>query len=143
MSMPEGRFLDGKKVLIAFEHKLTQELLLSALKQCGAGQTMSGPPPDMLARIREFKPDLILCEYAMDQVNGADFVRFIRKEMKIAAPAVMLIHRGDAEALTRSHAVGVEQTVLIPFATVDIMTALKKVSGTESSQPKRELYFGD
>jgi len=143
MTMPEGRFLDGKKVLIAFEHKLTHELLLSALKQCGAGQTLSGPPPDMLARIREFKPDLILCEYAMEQVNGADFLRFIRKEMKIVVPAVMLIHRGDPEAMTRSRAVGVEQTVLIPFATIDIMTALKKASGTEAAVAKKELYFGE
>jgi len=141
--MPQGRFLDGKKVLIAFEHKLNKELLVSALKQCGAGTTISGPPPEMLSRIKEFKPDIVLCEYDMDQVNGADFIRFIRKEMHIAAPVVMLVHRGDATAQSRCRAVGVEQILILPFANLDIMTALKKVSGTEVAAVKKELYFGE
>jgi hypothetical protein len=32
---------------------------------------------------------------------------------------------------------------MVPFATIDIMTALKKVSGTEKVAVRRELYFGD
>ncbi len=143
MTMPQGRFLDGKTVLLVYERKLTYELLVSALKQCGAGTTVSGPPPDMLVRLKDFKPDIIICEYAMEQGNGADFVRFIRAKMGITAPVVMLIHRGDAEALSRSRIAHVEQMVMVPFATIDIMTALKKVSGTEVVAAKRELYFGD
>jgi len=143
MNPPNPRFLESKKVVLAYERKLTHELLFSALKQCGAGTTISGAAPEMLSRLKEFKPDIIICEYAMEQINGAAFIRFIRKEMKIAAPAVMLIHRGDGEALTQSRAVGVEQMVMVPFATIDIMTALRKVSGTEVAVVKRELYFGD
>ena len=143
MDSSNPRFLEGKKVVLAYERKLTHELLFSALKQCGAGTTISGAAPEMLARIKEFKPDIVICEYAMEQISGAAFIRFIRKELKIAAPAVMLIHRGDAEAQAQSRAVGVEQMVMVPFATVDIMTALKKVSGTEVAAVKRELYFGE
>ena len=143
MTTQQTRFLEGKKVVLTYERKLTHELLFSALKQCGAGTTISGAAPEMLARLKEFKPDILICEYAMEQINGAAFVRFVRKELKIPAPAVMLIHRGDAEAMTQSRAIGVEQMVMIPFATVDIMTALRKVSGTEVAAVKRELYFGD
>lgn len=143
MIMPQGRFLEGKSVLLAYQQKLTYELLLSALKQCGAGTTVSGAPSDMLVRLKEFKPDIIICEYSMEPVTGAAFIRFIRQKMKVAAPVVMLIHTGDAEAETQSRAAGIEQIVKVPFATIDIMTALKKVSGTEVAAVKRELYFGD
>jgi len=143
MSTPQGDFLEGKKVLLVYERKLTCELVVSVLKQCGAGTTLSGAAPDMLVRLKDFKPDIVVCEYAMEQGNGADFVRFIRTKLKIPAPAVMLIHQGDADAQTRSRAAGVEQMVMVPFATIDIMTALKKVSGTEVAAVRRELYFGD
>lgn len=143
MITPQGRFLESKKVLLAYERKLTFDLLYSALKQCGASTIISGAPPEMMMRLKDFKPDIVVCEYAMEQVNGAAFIGFIRKEMKITVPVVMIIHRGDAEALSRSRAVGVEQIVMIPFATVDIMTALKKVSGTDIKPVKPELYFGE
>ena len=143
MTTPQGHFLEGKTVLLAYEHKLTYELLVSVLKQCGVGTTISGAPSDMLVRLKEVKPDIVICEYAMEQVNGAAFIRFIRQKMKITAPVVMLIHKSDAEAQSQSRAVGVEQMVMVPFATIDIMTALKKVSGTDVVAAKRELYFGD
>ncbi len=143
MAMPQGRFLEGKTILLAYQNKLTCELLVSALKQCGAGTIVSGAPPDMLVRLKDFKPDIVVCEYTMDHVTGAAFVRFIRQKMKVTAPVVMLIHTGDAEAQSQSRAAGVEQVVVVPFATIDIMTALKKVSGTEVAAVKRELYFGD
>jgi DNA-binding response OmpR family regulator len=143
MASPQGRFLEGKNILLAYERKLTSDLVFSVLKQCGAGPTISGAPSQMMVRLKDFKPDIIICEYAMEVVTGAVFVGFIRKEMKITAPVVMLIHRGDTEAGSRSRAIGVEQMVTVPFATIDLMKALSKVSATEVTPAKRDLYFGE
>ncbi len=142
MMMRQDRFLDGKTVLFAYEHKLTHDLLISTLKQSGAGTTYSGTPADMLARLKDFKPDIIICEYAMEPVNGGAFVRFIRQKMAITVPVVMLINTGDREAQAQARLLDIEQTLTIPFATNDVLTALKKVSGGGKPVVRRELNFG-
>lgn len=133
-----ARFMAGKKVQIAYQGKLTRDVLVTALKSVGVDKTLTGTPSEMLLRAADFQPDLVMCEYAMDQLNGADFIRHLRTEIKVTAPLILVHHRGDQDAARCAREAGVQGVINIPFAVTDVVTALKAVF---VPQPKRELRF--
>jgi DNA-binding response OmpR family regulator len=135
--------LNGANILIIYERKLTQELLASTLKQAGGGTILSCQPNETIFRIREFTPAFVFCEYSMTLLNGAQVVQQLRKELHVAAPAAMLIHRGDVEALTRTKAVGVNVFITVPFAVSDVIAAVKKLTAKGGAAERKELYFGE
>ena len=134
--------LNGANVLIVYERKLTQELLASTLKQAGAGVILSCQPNEIANRHTEINPAYIFCEYSMSVLNGAQIIQQFRKILHVKAPAVMLVHRGDTDAIAQSKAVGVNVTLTVPFAVADVLAAIKAISAGGAAK-KRELYFGE
>ena len=138
----DKNLLKGAKVMLILERQLTRELLVSALKQIGAGVTIHGPAHEMLQRLEEFDPALIFCEYAMEPLDGFTAVRHLRRT-KAKTPVIMLVHKGDSAALTRSREAGANQIVQVPFTVSEVIATVKKVVGGDVKPVRRELYFGD
>ena len=138
----DKNLLKGAKVMLIVERQLTRELLVSSLKQVGAGVTIHGPAHEMLQRIPEFKPEIIFCEYAMEPLDGAACLHHLSQH-KVTTPVVMLVHKGDNPALAKSKAMGAKQTVLVPFTVADIIASVDKVVNPQPEPKRRELYFGD
>jgi DNA-binding NtrC family response regulator len=136
----DKNLLKGGKVMLICERQLTRELLVSALKQVGAGATVHGVAHEMLQRAPEFKPALIFCEFAMEPLDGAACLHHM-KQHKIEVPVIMLVHKGDSQAEAKARAMGARQIVQVPFAVTDIIKAVDKVVNGEPK--RRELYFGD
>ena len=138
----DKNLLKGAKVMLIVERQLTRELLVSSLKQIGAGTTIHGVAHEMLQRVAEFKPEIIFCEYAMEPLDGFACVTHLRKH-QVATPVVMLVHKGDNPALAKSKACGANQTIQIPFTVADVIATVNKVVNGEAEPKRRELYFGD
>lgn len=142
MLLDNKNLLKGARMMLIVERQLSRELLVSALKQVGAGPTTHGPAHEMLQRVGEFKPDIIFCEFAMEPLDGMACVTHLR-ENKIAAPVVMLVHNSDGAALARCKAAQIQKIIPIPFAVADVVSMVGKIVNSEPEPRRRELYFGD
>ena len=138
----DKNLLKNAKVMLIVERQLTRELLVSSLKQIGAGITIHGPAHEMLQRVTEFKPEVIFCEYAMEPLDGFACVHHLRQH-QVAVPVAMLVHKGDNQALAKSRTVGANQIIPIPFTVADVIATVGKIVNGEPEPKHRELYFGD
>ena len=138
----DKNLLKGAKTMIIVERQLTRELLVSSLKQIGAGVTIHGPAHEMLQRLAEFKPEIIFCEYAMEPLDGFACVHHLRQH-KVATPVIMLVHKGDNPALAKSKTAGANQIIQIPFTVADVISTVTAIVNPPPEPKRRELYFGD
>ena len=136
----QDRVLKDGKVMVAAQSKLIRELLPPALKQAGAGQILFGNGVEMVRAFKEFKPDIIFAEYAMDLINGAQFVQQLRREHKATTPLVLMGDRSDSELSTRARDAGVSEILYIPFSVEDLLKVSKKL--IEKRDAPTELRFG-
>jgi len=113
--------------MLAVEGRLLRELVSSALASLGVSKFLFGTGVEMLRQVRDFKPDLIFCEYEMSMVNGPDFVRHIRTTYNMQTPVVMLFPRTDGDAAGKSLKVGANSSLGIPFSVNDLLEVTKKV----------------
>ena len=138
----DKNLLKGARVMLIVERQLTRELLVSSLKQIGAGPTVHGPAHDMLQRVAEFKPEVIFCEIAMEPLDGAACLHHLRSH-KIMTPVAMLAHKGDTQAIAKSKSGGAAQIIQVPFTVADVIASVSKIINGEPEPKRRELYFGD
>jgi len=79
-------------LLLADDHLLVVEALLSALRQDFniAGVAHNGR--DLIEMARQFRPDVIVTDISMPQLNGLDAARILRKEVSTARLLFLTMH---------------------------------------------------
>src|SRR6516164_2828412 len=77
----KGEDMKRANLLLADDHLLVVEGLLSALRQDFniAGVAHNGR--DLIEMARQFRPDVIVTDISMPQLNGLDAARILRKEV--------------------------------------------------------------
>jgi CheY-like chemotaxis protein len=130
MEWNSNKPLKGVRCLLATDKALTKELMVTALKQAGAGQTLAGPGPDMLRVVTEFKPEVIYAEYDMAPLDGSALIGHLRAEFKLTTPAILLFHEEDQKAaLSRAREIGLNGALPIPFSNEAVIKMTRKVLG--------------
>jgi DNA-binding response OmpR family regulator len=83
-------------ILVAEDDAKLRELLLEGLAAFGFEASAAASGRVALARIREQKPDLLLCDVMMPDGDGHDVLRVIRADLRLADLPVIFL-----SALTR------------------------------------------
>ncbi len=86
---------------------------------------------DAIAKLASFMPNLILTDIMMPRMNGAEFVKYIRKTdrySKIKIIAMTVLKENDSQVLGVKYA-GVDKIIYKPFENEDLIFSLKKVVG--------------
>ena len=136
----QDRVLKDGKVMIVAQNKLIRELLPPALKQAGAGALLFGNGVEMLREFKQFQPDIIFAEYAMDLINGVQFFQQLRREHKATTPVVLMGDRSDTELTNKARDAGISETLMIPFSVGDLIKVSKKL--IDKRDAPTELRFG-
>ncbi len=140
MDFRQDRVLGGRKVLLAVHSKAIRELLSPIFKQIGAGTILFGSGAEMLRQVREFDPGIVFCEADLDTMTGIDFVRQLRKEMKLTMAVVLVVDQHDGEVAAKALEVGASDVLPVPFSVADIIRVSKKV--LEKPEAQTRLRFG-
>ena len=141
MALPTEKLLKTGRAMVAVQGRLIRDILVPTLKQMGATNILFGSGVEILAQAREFEPEIIFCEYAMDVVNGEAFLRQLRKGFGMTTPVVVMVNRQDGAAQTKAKAAGATDTLDVPFAVGDVLKVTKKAL-SNGGAPKK-LYFGE
>ena len=105
---PSGERLDGARVLVVEDDADTRELVATVLGQAGAAIFTASNARDGIAMASRVRPDVLVCDLAMPDLDGLTLVRKVKAwaaEAGVALPALALT--ADARAEDRDQAPGV------------------------------------
>lgn len=110
--------MSNSEILIVDDDKLSRRLLARMLTTAGYACAEAEGGAAALARVREEPPRLLLLDYDMPEVNGADVLRELRTDSSQAVaqiPTIMLTGHGSAESEVLCLEAGADDFVTKPI----------------------------
>ena len=121
------------KILIVDDSKAMRMIVMRHLRQAGFGHHTldeAGNGVEALASVTASRPDLILCDWNMPEMNGVDFVKAVRAtRAKEALPMIMVTTEGGEAMMNNALALGANGYVTKPFTPESIRAALEAYLG--------------
>jgi len=125
-----------KILLVEDEEKMRNSIIRFLRKEMPATTVMTAEDGiDASAKLGSFAPDLILTDIMMPRMDGAEFVRYVRKTDRYAKTriiAMTVLHKDDSRVLDIIDA-GVEKVLYKTCENEDIVLALKDALGLSYS----------
>jgi response regulator NasT len=110
-------------VLIVDDEPLMVELLSRTLKDLGHETVATGQDGMQAVELaRKYRPDLIVMDYAMPNMDGIEAAQAIMKEMSV--PIVLSTGRTDDETLQRARTANIHSYLVKPFHREQLKTAI-------------------
>jgi CheY-like chemotaxis protein len=131
-SLDENPFsLDGLKVMVVEDEVDTREMLEQALQSYGAAVLVAASAAEALEQIVQEKPDLLVSDLGLPNVDGYELLVKIRTELSEDVrniPAVALSAFASNEYREKSRLAGYQAHVAKPVAVPDLVSTLAKVA---------------
>jgi response regulator NasT len=110
-------------VIVVDDEPLMVELLSRTLKDLGHDTVATGTDGLQAVELaRKYKPDLIVIDYAMPNMDGMDAAEIIMKELAI--PIVLSTGRTDDTTLQRARKADIHSYLVKPFHREQLKTAI-------------------
>lgn len=121
----------SKKILLVDDSStvlMMEKMILAA--ECYELCTASNGK-DAVERARNERPDLILMDLVMPQMDGVDACKAIRAdETTREIPIIMVTTRGESDSLERSYLGGCNDYVTKPVNANELLTKIRNLLGT-------------
>ena len=117
------------RVLIVDDSKLVLAQLRLFLEQEGFVVREATDGEEGLARVREDKPDFILCDLNMPRMGGLEMVKQLRNNGD-KTPCFVLSTEMSSELIAQGREVGVLAWMLKPFKPDALLKGINRVLGT-------------
>ncbi|MBQ9089760.1 MAG: phosphate regulon transcriptional regulator PhoB [Alphaproteobacteria bacterium] len=133
------------KIMIVEDEVGLVTLLKYNLEKQGYETTVVMDGKDVLVQAMSEKPDLILLDWMLPNVQGIDLCREIRKTYELRnTPIIMLTARGDEADKVKGLSFGADDYMTKPFSVPELMARivalLRRVSPTQTQD---NLSYGD
>ncbi len=118
---------DGKHILVLEDEPAVQTLLKKQLSAHGFQVTIAGDGLDGLVKLETVKPDLIICDVMMPNLDGMGFVKAIKGHnhtQKIQV--IFLTAKTDPRSMIDGINVGARFYVTKPFQIDDLLAKVQK-----------------
>jgi len=120
--------MDQKKILIADDNENIREALTYLLEDEGYQLRLAKDGADTLQQVKEFRPDIILLDIMMPEINGYDVCRAVKSDPSLQKTyVIMLTAKGQVAEQERGKEVGADEYVVKPFSPMDILSKIKHV----------------
>lgn len=117
----------GKQILVLEDELAVQTLLRKQLTAQGCIVTVCGDGLEGLVKLEQFKPDLIICDMMMPNLDGMEFVKAIKRHRATQEiPVIFLTARTDSRSIIEGINVGARFYVTKPFQLDDLLAKMKK-----------------
>ncbi|MET9217356.1 response regulator transcription factor [Streptomyces sp. NPDC088197] len=111
------------RVLVAEDDETHAELLQRYLEHEGHGVVVARDGREALDQARRFRPDLLILDVMMPEVDGMDVCRILRRECDV--PMLMLTARTDEEDLLLGLGLGADDYVTKPYSPRELMARVR------------------
>ena len=119
-----------KKILIADDNENIREALTYLLEDEGYSLHIAKDGAETLKKVKEFRPDVLLLDVMMPEVNGYDVCRSIKNDPDLKSIyVIMLTAKGQAAEQERGREAGADEYVVKPFSPMDIRSKIMNILG--------------
>ena len=131
------------KVLIVDDDSNICELINMYLKSTGYDTRVVCDGKSAEEVFSEYKPDLVLLDIMIPNIDGIDVLKWIRKEG--STPVIMLTAKGETFDKVLALELGADDYVVKPFEPKELMARVKAVMRryTADNSNKEMLHFND
>lgn len=116
-SAPESQCLRGVRALVVDDDQDTRDVLVLTLRHAGAVVEAAGSAAEGLARFRATRPDVLLCDIALPDLDGYSLlgeIRAVPDDGRGVVPAIALTAFAKPEDRSRAVAAGFQLHVAKP-----------------------------
>lgn len=126
-SAVDGR---GRKILVLEDEPAVQTLIYKQLMAQGFEVTVAGDGLDGLMKLESLKPDLIICDVMMPNLDGMEFVKAIKGHNNTQRiPVIFLTAKTDPRSMIDGINVGARFYVTKPFQLDDLLAKISRALG--------------
>ena len=131
----EVRSLDGLRVLLVDDEPEAREIISTVIGRTGAEVKTCISASEGLAKVAEWRPDVILSDIAMPEEDGYSFigkVRSLPREKGGETPAAALSAYARDEDRLQALAAGYQMHIAKPIGASQLVTMVAKLAGRET-----------
>jgi DNA-binding response OmpR family regulator len=122
------------KVLVLEDDAEVRALLEKLLTHDGFTVKTAGDGLEGLMQIETDKPDLVLCDLMMPNLDGLSFTRAIKKNAGTKdLPVVFLTAKGDPANMAAGISAGAKFYLTKPFSHAELLAKVRKALGTRAA----------
>ena len=109
-------FRNEPKILILDDDPVITDLLSEILQHDGYKILASNSPKDVLFLARQFRPDLLLLDIMMPEIDGYDVCEFFKKDPELSFTRIVVLSaRSEKEARVKSYRSRADAFISKPF----------------------------
>ena len=148
MAMSTAWEVDPSRVLLLEDEQDVAELIRYNLAKEGYEVTVASSGVDALRRAQELRPDVILLDIMVPQLNGWEVCRRLKQDPDLAAiPVIMVTGRVDEGDKVLGFELGADDYVTKPFSPRELVARIRAVARrgrqAEAKEKKQQLRAGD
>jgi DNA-binding response OmpR family regulator len=118
----------AKKILVVDDEPHTVKMAESRLRANGYDVITAGNGAEGFQRAKEEKPDLILLDVIMPQMNGYETLGKLKEEKETKSiPVIMFTSKGQVDDVERASYGGAVDYIVKPFDPIVMLNKIKKV----------------
>ena len=130
MSPPMQLDGKGRKILVLEDEPAVQTLIRKQLTAQGFEVTVASDGLDGLMKLEGIKPDLIVCDVMMPNLDGMEFVKAIKAQHQTQqVPVIFLTAKTDPRSMIDGINVGARFYVTKPFQLDDLLQKISRALG--------------
>ena len=116
-----------KKILIADDNQNIRDALTYLLEDEGYEILMAKDGADTIQAVRGLRPDILLLDIMMPEINGYDVCRTIKSDPQLKDTyIIMLTAKGQAAEQERGKDAGANEYIVKPFSPMDLLSLIRK-----------------
>lgn len=135
------------RILVVDDERDTTDLLSFKLENEGFVTEVTNVPQKALGLVREFRPDLILLDIMMSDLNGYQICHTLKADRELRSiPVIFLTARGEPEDRIKGLETGVDDYVAKPFDSRELILRVRAVlkrAVEAKSAASRQLHLGN
>ena len=113
--------MDKLKILVAEDNKVVQALYKKMLPEKLCERRIVADGEEALEIYDQWKPDVLLLDFSMPNMNGYSVLKTIRQERKDSAITIIMISSlSEKEAIVACAKIGIQGYIIKPFKTGEI-----------------------
>lgn len=110
-------------LLVVDDEKEIRNFLKRALESAGYNVVLAPNGREALAMYQEHKPDLIILDIIMPELNGLEVIGILRQSSNV--PVIMLTGKSEVTALDAALGLGADDFVRKPFHIGELVSRIK------------------
>nr|MDQ5827253.1 response regulator [Chloroflexota bacterium] len=126
VAVPAPRERPGATVLVVDDEERIRKLVSLGLRRAGYGVMLASSGQEALARIAEAKPDLIVSDVMMPDMDGFALLSALREDPSTEAiPLIFLTAKGSTEDVMRGLGLGADDYLAKPFDMNELLARVR------------------